>query len=205
MTSSAFPLIPARHAALDLGSTAWLFGFSLVAFASLLPLRLLEQRGVVGIHWIHCTAIVALTALVAAIVIRARAYWPRQNQELVYALQRGSPTLPAPETAVLPKPDVVTTREGSDQLTVIEGIAAEHTGAALALLRVQHQLRDPLHHALMIVRDLETIGGSPDRLERVRSLRTHIDEISRTVGEGDVRSSFAARFEEWSSRSEVRT
>lgn len=203
MTSSALPLIPARHAALDLGSTAWLFGLSLVAFASLLPLRLLEQRGVVGIHWIHCTAIVALTALVATIVILTRAHWPRRNQQLVYVLQRGSPNRPAHDAAVLPKPDVVTPREGSDQATLIVAVAAEHTGTALALLRIQHRLRDPLHHARMIVRDLETIGGPPDRLERIRSLRVHIDEISRNVGEGDVRSSFAARFEEWSSRNDV--
>ena len=206
MTSMSLPFIPARRAPRDLGLTVWLFGLSLAAFASLLPLRLLEQRGAVGVHWIHCMGIVALTALAAAIAVHIRRRSPRQKQEAVDVPEGGGwcPEPPAGNTAVLLKPDLVTELEDLDQSRLLIRVAAEReTGVALGRLRVQHQLRDPLHHARMIVRDLEAMGGPPNRLERVRSLRLHIDEISRAVGGGEVRASFAARFEERPASSEV--
>jgi hypothetical protein len=195
MTSSAFPWTPARRATCDLGSTVWLFALSLGASASLLPLRLLEQRGAVEPHWIYCTGIVALTALMATIAIRTRRQSRRQKHEPVDIPEGGGwfPDLAPRDAAVLPKLDVVSALEVPNQSRVLAWFAAERqTGVALARLRVQHQLRDPLHHARMIVSDLEAIGGPPDRLEQVRSLRAHIDEISRTVGGGELRASFAA-------------
>jgi len=198
MTSSTFLPIPARPGALDLGSAAWLFGLSLAAFASLLPLRLLEQRGVVGIHWIHCAVIVALTTLVAAITIGILRQWPRHKPEPVYIPQGAEwpPSFTARSIVVQSKPDAVTAGEDPDQSADMTRVAtARATGVALGRLRIQHELRDPLHHARMIVRDLEAIGGPPDRLEYVRSLRLNIDEISSAVADGDVRASFAARFD----------
>lgn len=180
MTSTTLPLMTAPRAPRDLGLTVWLFGLSLAAFASLLPLHLLEQSGAVGLHWIHCIVIVALTALTAATALGYRNQTPRRKQE------------------------IITARRDTDRSRLISGVAAARQSAiALAHLRIQHQLRDPLHHARMIVRDLEAVGGPPDSLEYVRSLRAHIDEISRTVGGGEMRASFAARFEERPPRSEV--
>lgn len=178
MTSSAFPLTALPRAAREFGSFAGWFALALLVFASVLPLRLTEQHGSTAPHWIHCATLVALAAF-AAIVIRVSGRSSWRKEEPVDVPEGGGWS-----------PDLDEKRNPSK---IPEWVAAERkTGAAMEQLRVQHRLRDPLHHARMIVRDLETVGGPPDRLALVRSLRAHLDEIS-VVGGHDVRASFAAR------------
>ena len=185
MTSFAFPLTASPRAARELGSLAWWFALALLAFASVLPLGLIEHHGSAALHWVHCASLAAAVAALAAIVIRPRVRSAGAREE--------SGDLPARESFILPKPEVLRSLEEPDQSTVMDWIAAERqTGAALAQLRFVHRLRDPLHHARMIARDLEAIGGTPDRLDLARSLRAHLDEISGVVGGHDVRVAFRA-------------
>lgn len=198
MTSFAFPLTASPRAARELASIAWWFALALLAFASVLPLRLIEHHGSAALHWIHCAALVAALAALAAIVIRARVRSSRAKEKSVDLPAGGgwSPDLHARESSILPKPEVLRALEEPDQSKLLAWVAAERqTGATLAYLRVFHRLRDPLHHAGMIVRDLEAIGGPPDRVILVRSLRAHLDEISGAVGGHDARASLTARLE----------
>ena len=194
MTSLAFAVVPTRRTAPELGSAEWFLALSLLAFASLPSLHLLQMHGTVAPHWIHCAAFVAVAGLMATIVIRSRRHSHKQKHHAVDVPRGGawSPDLPAPDTA---KPHIVAGIEDPDQPWVLTRLAAERqTGLTLGQLRVQHQLRDPVHHARMIVRDLESHNGAADELERVRSLRVHIDEIAHTIEGRDVRASVAARW-----------
>lgn len=179
MSPSSFPVISATRRSHEFGSKSVFVALSLFGLLSLLPLHLLERHGAVAHHWFECVSVIALGSAAAAAVVR-RADGVPQNQELVDIPGEGgwSPELTPPAPVLVP--DFGDTRDDpqSSRLAI-----ARQAGHALAQIRIRHRLREPVHHARMIARDLEGVAGLPDGPERVRSLRAHLDEIARTVGE----------------------
>ena len=179
MSRSSFSAISATRRPHEFGSKSLLVALSLFGLLSLLPLHLLKRHGALAHHWFECVSVIALGSAAAAAAVRRTDGVP-EKQELLDVPEEGgwSPELPPP-AAVL-APDFGRKRDESQPSRLD---AAREAGLALAHIRIRHQLRDPVHHARMIARDLEAVAGSPDGLERVRSLRAHIDEIARAVDE----------------------
>ncbi len=179
MSRSSFPAISATRRTHEFGSKSLLVALSLFGLLSLLPLHLLEQHGAVAHHWLECASVIVLGSATAAAAVRRTDRTPKKH-ELLDIPSEGwwSPALTPPGPVLVP--DFSGTRDDtqSSRLAV-----ARQAGLVFAQIRIRHQLREPVHHARMIATYLEAAAGSPDGLERVRSLRAHIDEIARAVDE----------------------
>ena len=134
-------------------------------------------------HWSQrAGALIAMAAVLAGPTVigsRGRAAPPAP-----FDIPEGGgwvPELPSNGVAI-PRLDEVAPLEEPVRSRVIAWANAQRlTSVVLTRLHIQRAVRDPLHHARMLVSDLEALGGTTHSVERIRSIRRHIDQIARAI------------------------
>ena len=143
----------------------------------------------IGLHLLHGLIAIAAIVAVTELLVRRRLIRPLAliTHQLAHMRKGGGwiATLPAVDSELTPITEAISDLGPGLEQQVKEWVEAERrAGVALTLLRIENQTREPLHRAQSAVRDLEVLHAASDDLEKIRSLRAEIDEVSAVVSDG---------------------
>ena len=142
-----------------------------------------------ALHLFHGLIAVAAIVAVTELLVRRRLIRPLalMTHQLAHMRKGGGwiASLPAVDAELTPITEAISDLGPVLEQQVKEWVEAERrAGVALAFQRVESQTREPLNRAQSLVRDLEALHTDSDDMERIRSLRAEIDEVSAVVSDG---------------------
>lgn len=143
----------------------------------------------IGLHLLHGLIAVAAIVVATGLLVRTRLIQPLAliSHQLAHMQKGGGwiAALPSVDPELTPITDAISALGPGLEQQVKEWVETERrAGVALAFVRVEHHMRDPLHRAQSRVRDLEVLHADSDDLESIRSLRADIEEVSAVISDG---------------------